>query len=217
MSDQTEADVIQREIPELEAEGYEVYLRPNRALLPTFFGDYVPDIVARKPDKNLAIEVVQESRQTEQRLEQIAHLFDGQKEWELRIVWIAPRTPRRALEVQSVSTIRRRIGEVRRLLDERQFGPGLLLAWAAFEAIARALSTAQFKRPQTPGRLVEVLATEGFLTPTEADRLRQLAEKRNRFVHGELQVRVTKVELQAFARTLENLLEMIGREHVPAA
>ena len=78
-------------------------------------------------------------------------------------------------------------------------------------------TAAQFERPQTPGRLVEVLATEGFLTPTEADRLRQLVDKRNRLVHGELQIRATKAELDAFTRTLENLLDMVGKVNAPVA
>ena len=216
MIEQTEAEVVERLLPDLEAEGYEVYLRPNRALLPTFLGNYVPDVIARKPGKNVVIEVARKSAQTEQRLEKIARLFDGQGEWELRIIWIAPRTAQRTLDVQPVDAIKRRIGEVRRLAQSKQVEPGLLLAWAAFEAIARALSTARFGRPQTPGRLVQVLAEEGFLTPTEADRLRQLADKRNRLIHGDLQVRATKAELEAFARTLGNLLEMIGKEHAPA-
>ena len=33
-------------IPELQAEGYDVYLSPKRPRLPAFFGHFVPDAIA---------------------------------------------------------------------------------------------------------------------------------------------------------------------------
>ena len=97
-------------------------------------------------------------------------------------------------------------------MDDAQVGPALLLAWATVEATARLLATKHFERPQTPGRLVQVLASEGILTPTEADDLRVLAEKRNNFIHGELQTPITKAEIERIASILGTMINLSKRQ-----
>lgn len=207
----TEFDVLQQLVPELEAEGYEVFLHPNRPLLPGFLRNYAPDAIARRGDKNLVIEIFRKSPDSEQKAERITSLLKGQDDWELRVVWITPSGPARTVQPQTRSIIRKRITEIRELANSGQFGPALLLAWATLEAIGRLLAPSQFQRPQTPGRLVQVLASEGYITPTEADHLRLLAEKRNRLIHGELQTRITKSEVGRFADILAIMVKMIGK------
>jgi hypothetical protein len=206
----TEREMLERVVQELTAEGYDVYLHPNRPLLPSFLAGYVPDAVALGREKSLAVEVLRKSRHATTRLKRIQALFEGQDKWELRVVWVAPASAKEFLQVQTSVTIKQRIGEVRTLAVEDHLGPSLLLAWATFEALARAVVSGEFERPQTPGRLVQVLAQDGYLTPTEADQLRRLAEKRNKLIHGDLQVRVSKAEVERFARVLDTMLEMVG-------
>ena len=210
MSMQTEAEVLQRLLPELEAQGYEVYLHPNRRLLPSFFGDYEPFAVALGSSKNLAVEFARQSADTSKKLERITALFEGQPKWELRIVWLEPVSSQRDLEVQPSAVIAKRITEVQELIDKGSSEGSLLLAWATFEALARAILPDRFQRPQTPRRLVEILAAEGYITPSEADFLRELAEKRNKLIHGELQTHASKAELGNFTKTLGTLLEELA-------
>jgi hypothetical protein len=205
MSTQTEAEVLRQLLPELEAQGYEVYLHPDRRLLPSFSKSYIPDAVALRSDKNIAIEVTRQSRDASKKLARITKLFEGQPKWELRIVWLEPASSQRDLEIQPLAAIAKRITEVQELLDKGSSEGSLLLAWAIFEALARAILPDQFQRPQTPGRLVEILARQGYITPSEADLLRVLAEKRNKLAHGELQTRASKAELGAFTKTLDSL------------
>lgn len=207
----TEREMLERVVPELEAEGYEVYLHPNRPLLPPFLAGYVPDAVALGRGKSLAVEVLKKSPQATRKLKRVQALFEGQDKWELRVIWVAPASANESLQVQTSVTIKQRIGEVRALAAQGHLGPSLLLAWATFEALARAVVSGEFQRPQTPGRLVQVLAQGGYLTPTEADELRRLAEKRNKLIHGDLQVRVSKAEVKRFARVLDTMLEMVGQ------
>ena len=210
MSTQTEAEVLRQLLPELEAQGYEVYLNPDRRLLPSFFGDYEPDAAAFGAGKNLAIEVARQSPGVSKKLERITALFEGQPKWELRVVWLEPVSSQRDLEVQPSAAIAKRIAEVQELLDKGSSEGSLLLAWATFEALARAILPDRFQRPQTPGRLVEILAKEGYITPSEADFLRVLAEKRNKLIHGELQTHASKAELGNFTKTLGTLLEELA-------
>ena len=135
MSMQTEAEVLQRLLPELEAQGYEVYLHPNRRLLPSFFGDYEPFAVALESSKNLAVEFARQSADTSKKLERITALFEGQPKWELRIVWLEPVSSQRDLEVQPSAVIAKRITEVQELIDKGSSEGSLLLAWATFEAL----------------------------------------------------------------------------------
>lgn len=80
-----------------------------------------------------------------------------------------------------------------------------LLAWATFEAEGRASIEGRFDRPQTPGRLVEVLGQEGLLTPGEADHMRALSEKRNRLIHGDLGTEISSDDLQRMIAVLRQL------------
>jgi uncharacterized protein YutE (UPF0331/DUF86 family) len=114
-----------------------------------------------------------------------------------------------SLQVQTPETIKARIDELRELGDKEHLEPALLLGWATFEALARATMSHEFRRPQSPGRIVEILAREGHVTPSEADSLRRLSDKRNKLVHGELQVRVSKDEIQAFVGVLDALLAQL--------
>ncbi len=168
----------------------------------------MPDVIARRSDKNLAVKVIRESSESKKKAEKIASLFKGQDDWELRVVWVTPAAPVRKVQTQTLATIRKRIRDIKVLVNAGHSGPALLLAWATLEAIGRVLASKQFQRPQTPGRLVQVLATEGYLTPTEADNLRLLADKRNKLIHGELQTRITKSEVNRFVDVLSMMVKM---------
>ena len=153
----TEFDLLQELVPELQAEGYEVYLQPSRPLLPAFLEGFRPDIIARRGDKNLVVEVIRKSPESKKRVKKIAGLFKGQDNWELRVVWATPVAPVRKIQTQTLSTIQKQIRDIKALANTGHFGPALLLAWATLEAIGRVLVSKQFQRPQTPGRLVQVL------------------------------------------------------------
>jgi hypothetical protein len=210
MIESTEADVLQALLPQLEEEGYAVYVHPNRPLVPSFLKGYVPDLIALRSDKNIAIEViVRQTPENKERVQQIAKLFEGQDKWELRVYWGGPTEVQRSLQVQTPESIKARIAELRDLGEKGHPGPALLLGWATFEALARATMLGEFERPQSPGRIVETLAREGHITPTEADHLRRLSDKRNKLIHGELQVRISRKEILEFAGILDTLLSQL--------
>jgi uncharacterized protein YutE (UPF0331/DUF86 family) len=209
MPEDTELEMLQRLVPDLEAEGYEVYIHPNKPMVPAFLGNFEPDAIALREDKNLVIEVLRRSPGASKKLERITTLLQGQKKWELRAVWLEPTGDREAPQIQTVEAIDKRIEEIKKIAAADHIEPAMLLAWATFEALARIAQTKQFNRPQTPGRLVNVLASDGFLTPTEADRLRMLAEKRNKLIHGELQLRVSKQEMEDFTSVLVRMLRHV--------
>ena len=66
----------------------------------------------------------------------------------------------------------------------------------------------KFAKPQPPGRIVEALAMDGYITPTEADHVRSLISKRNSLAHGDLGVSVTSQEIEQFTQTIERLYEL---------
>jgi len=70
----------------------------------------------------------------------------------------------------------------------------------------RALLPRKFTRPQTPGRLVEELASVGYVTPDEADLLRRLADLRNSLIHGNLLASPRSQDLAQFVAVLKSLI-----------
>jgi uncharacterized protein YutE (UPF0331/DUF86 family) len=197
--------VLERLVPELQSEGYDVFVRPSRRMLPLDFGSYVPDVVALRNDKKLAIEIQHNGDRSNSMPRELAKRLEELGDWEFRVVWVNPRETLEKLQLQSPAAITERLKEISGLLDAGFVDAAMLMCWAALEAIARKLTSGEFSRPQTTGRLVQVLASEGHITPDEADSLRQMADVRNRFVHGELTSAASRSDVEAFMRILSSL------------
>jgi uncharacterized protein YutE (UPF0331/DUF86 family) len=204
----SEVEVLRGLIPSLEAEGYEVFVNPRPPLLPKFLRGFSPDAIAIRDDKKLLVEIVGETSRSSGKLERLQRIMKDQPGWELRVVLVSPANSPESLVVQSPDAIMERVAEMRELVDRGSLGAAFLLGWAAFEAAARSLMPDQFRKAQTPGRLVDLLAEVGYLTPSEADRLRQLAKTRNAFVHGELGVELTREDVRQLMAVLGTLVEL---------
>ena len=201
----SEEQVLQREIARLESEGYDVFVHPRAPLVPEFLGDSVPDAVATGKGKKIVVEVADSSKLGSQKLREIAGRFAKQREWELKVLLITPTSKGEPLPVQSRQAIDGALEEIDRLQEINALRAAFLLAWATFEAEGRASIEGRFDRPQTPGRLVEVLSQEGVLTPTDADRMRALSERRTRLIHGDLGTEITRKDLLWLIDVLQRL------------
>src|SRR5260221_14654211 len=85
-----ESEVLSGLVPELEAEGYEVFLHPGPPLAPSFLGSVRPDAIAIRGDKKLLIEIVRAGGRAEKRLDFVERLVSDHPEWELRVILVSP-------------------------------------------------------------------------------------------------------------------------------
>ncbi len=190
---------------DLEAEDYEVHTESLADHLPPFVGEYRPDAIALGKPRNLAIEVTLEGMPGRSASEELRRRFDQDSAWDLRVYYARPKGRAEPVEPVPLESIDASIREVEELSGNGREQLALLRAWATLEALGRKLLPGKFGRAQAPGRLVEVLAFEGNIAPDEADLLRSLADNRNRFIHGSLNMPVDPSELARFAETLKEL------------
>jgi uncharacterized protein YutE (UPF0331/DUF86 family) len=201
----TEAEVLEGEVRRLEAEGYDVFLQPRPPQTPKFLGSFVPDIIATGKGKNLIVEVKRSGTSGDSALAAIAEEVKKHANWELRVIVVNPTSTASKLPLQSHQAVQAAIEEIEQLRGAGALRSAFLLAWATLEAEARRLVMGQLGRPQTPARVVQVLGQEGYLTPDEADAIRKLAETRNRLIHGELDIAVSRESLDQLLQALQRL------------
>jgi uncharacterized protein YutE (UPF0331/DUF86 family) len=206
----SEAEVIESLLPRYQAEGFDVYVNPSPSILPPFMKAYRPDAIALKKDKKIAIEVVGSTPRSEEKIRTLQSLFADHQDWELRVFYASPVASSKLLEVASIPSINESIQRVIDLKETGHLLPALVMAWATFEAVGRALLPEEFRRPQTPARLVEVLGSEGYITPEEADILRAASTIRNAIVHGQLNSAVDPKVLEGFVAILKTLVKLLA-------
>lgn len=205
---QPETVILRMLLPDLEADGFRVFLHPARTLLPSFMQGYQTGAIAMKEDKKVAIEVKSGSGRAEPPIQKLQEMFSSHPDWELRVVYapaanadqpIAP--PPRHLLVENLDRLLK-------ILEDAGPVPALLTGWSVFEAAARSLIPDTLGRPQTPGRLLERLASDGYITPEEADGLRNLGRLRNDAAHGQLDAVVTRDQLENLVGIIRTLLTL---------
>src|ERR687894_663998 len=94
-----EEAAIQALVPQLEAEGFEIFLHACKNMLPPTLGNYRPDAIAVRPDRKIAIEVVGDgytqaaTRLREATLQQLKDSLEAHPDWELRVIYAHALSP----------------------------------------------------------------------------------------------------------------------------
>lgn len=201
----SELELLEAETRRLEERGYTIY-RGSNELVPPSLEPFAPDAIAVGRDPKYLIEVVREGPDTLEKLKALQRQIAAMPDWELLVVLDrGTRSPE--LRPVTVEQIEQAIESVRSVLSSGQAAPGLLLAWGAFEALSRRLIPDEFTRPQTPGRLIQILAARGYLTLDQERLLRSLGKIRNAIIHGELSESVARQDVERFSDILTMLLD----------
>ena len=205
-SSRLETAVFQALLPQLEADGFEVFLHPARTMLPPFLQSYRPDAIALKPGRNLAIEIISSERSAQPKVESLRELFSNHADWELRVIYAPPRIAEQDISISSRELIEDHLPHVIAAYDAIGPAASLLIAWSVFEAAARSLMPEHLGKAQTPARLLETLASDGYITPGEAETLRRLGRLRNEAAHGRLDVTLTRDDLDEIVHITRTIL-----------
>jgi uncharacterized protein YutE (UPF0331/DUF86 family) len=129
-------------------------------------------------------------------MEQLQQILSKHPEWELRVYYIPGRPEEEDIQAPDLPEIDAALAEVDQLKRAGHLRAALIMAWAALEAAGRALLPQHLARPQPANKLIEVLASEGVVTPTEADSLRKAISLRNAATHGHFAVPITEQEVE---------------------
>lgn len=191
-----------------EAEGFTFTVAPGGRDLPSFFGTYVPDALARKAGLNIAIEVKRHrSGATQKRLQEIRRLFDGHPDWKFNVVFTGTE-PLQSITIPPAkpSTVRMRMKEVGALNSSGHQRAAFILAWSLLEAALHSVGGETTSKPRTPGTVVQTLAMNGYIESDVERRMRDLIGLRNRIVHGDLNAEPTSSDVDLVLSAIKQTL-----------
>jgi hypothetical protein len=173
---------------EFENRGYRFVVRPSRAELPDFFANDLPDAVALRSDKNVAIEVISRANPAaRQSLLKIRQLLEGRPGWQFHVAHMGsePGSHLRMPVPNRVSVLER-AKKVESLAADGNTHAAFLLAWSLLEAALNSVRPDRDRRLLAPGTVVEALVMEGFISQEFGQSLFALTDLRYRVAHGDL-------------------------------
>lgn len=174
-------------------------------MLPAFMRSYQPDAIAVKDDKKIAIEIKRDATRRAARMAELQQIFSKHPEWEFgsTIFRVVPR--RRTFKTPDLSEIDAALAEVDQLKRAGHLRAALIMAWAALEARVGPQDVA---RPQPANKVNEVLASEGVVTPAEADSLRKAMALRNAATHGHLAAPITEQGVEQVVAMVSLIIDL---------
>ena len=113
------------------------------------------------------------------------------------------------ISVASDTDIGDQLSEVHALNADGHRAAALLLGWAVLEAIARSAFADRLSKPQAAASTLEMLAFDGYVSPSEADEIRTVIDLRNRVAHGDLTVRLAKDAIDRFVEIIDMVLQRV--------
>ena len=175
---------LDRVVPLLRAEGYEVISDPGPDDLPPFLGDWHPDAIAIGKHPSLLVEVFRKEGSRELRkVHELCSLLADHDDWELRVFYFSSLEPtlHPVADVATAEAI-----QAARNVSEIEPRAAMLFAWSILEAVARDKIETTGTRPLNPSALVNLLAGEGYVDQNQANRMFELAKVRSRVAHGQI-------------------------------
>jgi hypothetical protein len=208
----SERQRLERVAEEYRSKGYEVLVEPSGPDLPPFLGDDRPDLIARRGDERLVIELKPPSLRPELgKVRRIAERVQKEPGWKLVLIALSPAEellPGEQLTLLGAPEVEQHLTDVRKLLGAGQPEAALLLAWAAVEAQLRWLAKQEeipLPRPGTP-TLLRQLVSLGIIEREQYLALSDAFTARSAVAHGFK----PQADLESTVRSLLDLSTTLG-------
>jgi hypothetical protein len=175
---------------EYRCRGYEVVEEPSQEQLPDFLSGYHPDLLIRKGNEAIVVEVKSRtSLAKEPQVRELAQLLRTKPDWNFELIVVGEeerlRTPEGAHPFDR-EDILRGLEAAERLLKTGFSDAALLLAWSASEATVRLLTEDEdiVLERLTPLSILKQAVMQGVISREEYHFLTKVMEYRNALVHG---------------------------------
>lgn len=214
-----ERELVEQIARELVSDGYEVRVEPGPGFLPGKLARFRPDILARRGDENLVVEVkLTPEPASGAEVRALAEAVQERPGWRFRLA-TAPRDL--AASPWTIAEASRRVDEAEALAREGHAEAAIVLLVAAAEAVGRRLGEIEGLRLQrwnsrtVPGEL----AHHGLIDQADANLLDRAQRLRNLLAHGASGGPDTAVDVPDLVAMLRRMLAEveISRAETPAA
>jgi REase_AHJR-like len=175
---------------EYRSRGYEVIEEPSPAQLPDFLSGYRPDLLVRKGDEAIIVEVKSRSSLAKDaQIRDLAQLLRTKPHWSFELVVVGEgeriRAPEGARPFER-DDILRGIEAAEKLLESGFSEAALLLAWSIAEATVRLLIEEEgiVLDHLNPPYILKQAVMNGVIARDEYNFLTNVIKYRNALVHG---------------------------------
>lgn len=152
-----ERERLEKIAEEYRFKGYDVQIEPPDPDIPEFLGNYRPDLIARRGEENLVIELKSlVSREDRDHFRELAQRIEKEPGWRFVLIAVNPAeelVPGIVLPLLSDAVVDRYVGQARQLFDTGHNEIALLLTWAGIEAQLRSIARDESIPLPRPGTL----------------------------------------------------------------
>jgi len=201
---------------EYREKGYEVFFHPNPEDLPDFLNHYRPDMIVRRGEENVVIEVKSRSSlnsSSNQYLGNLAQAVEKHPGWRFELVMTNPEdttySPKAEASLQE-HEIESQL-QVARQLTTQHPELALLCSWSLVEATLRLIAQKEKLSLERfdPLYLVKQLATEGVISKSDYQLLMNALPLRNSIAHGFKTTQITQNSVYELIELTEQLLRSL--------
>ena len=195
---------LDRIVPLLRSEGYEVIPAPGPADLPPFLADRRPDAIAIGKHPSLLVEVFRKDGNRElAKVRELQSRLEGQDDWQLRVFYFSSLEPTlhpvpNAAKMDAIQAARN--------VSATEPRAAFLLAWSIVEAVARETIETAGARALHPSALVNLLVSEGHIDQAQANEMFRLAKLRSEVAHGQLDRATTPDDVSRLLSIAEQVI-----------
>jgi uncharacterized protein YutE (UPF0331/DUF86 family) len=203
---------------EYRNKGYEVEFQPSPEDIPDFLKNYHPNLIARRKDESVVIEVASRhslNASSSQNLSKLAQLIEQHPKWRLDLVMTNPEEvlhlPKTEGSLQKQEIVSQLPGV--RQLAEQHLESALLYAWSLVEATLRLVAENEkfgFQQFDSPRYLIKLLVTEGVISREDYELLMNALSLRHTIAHGFKTTQLTQNSVYSLIDITAQLLETLS-------
>jgi hypothetical protein len=213
----SQAAVATRRVEELAQEyrdqGYEVLVEPETPELPGPLAGFRPDLVVRRGDEVVVVEVKFRESLGDPRLRELSEAVRRQPGWRFDLVLLRPEPGPPGTKEWTATDVSNHLSQVEALLGFGHQEAALLLAWSAAEATLRLLAKKEglaLQREDAP-YLLKLLTSRAVLTREQHDLLQEVLQLRNAVAHGHQPPEINPTKINDLRETISQLLGHFSR------